>query len=708
MARKNTHPDLLVEILTEELPPRSLARLSEAFSKGLFDGLQARNFLTARSTPQPFATPRRLAVRISEVLARQVDRVVERKGPSLSAGLDADGKPTPALAGFARSCGVAIQALEKHAGEKGEYFVYRSKQKGEPLAKQLAEVVETALKKLPVARIMRWGDLESQFVRPVHGLVMLHGKKVVPGTVLGLKSGNKTRGHRFLGRGVLALTEASEYEKVLARRGAVIASFEEREKLVEKQLDTAARRFGAGARWSVGRGAELVEEVASLVEYPAVYVGSFSKDFLAVPPECLITSMQQHQKYFPLADKQGRLLPYFLFVSNIKTARPEHIIRGNERVLRARLSDAKFFFDQDRKVTLASRLPRLANVVYHNKLGSQGERVERLVKLAVEIATRLAQAGLLAAADVAKVERAARLAKADLLTEMVGEFPELQGTMGKYYARHDGEDPAVAEAIEQHYWPRTAADGLPSNAIAIPVALAERLDALTGIFGIGLVPTGEKDPYGLRRQALGVVRLLAEKALPLDLVALIELARDFFPREVLAGGVVAGVHGFVLERLKPYLRERGFLPDEIEAVLSQNPTRFDQVLPRLTALQKFRELPEAEALAAANKRIRNILRQAEEVAIPAGVNESLLSEDAERELAAAVRRKRSEVSPLLAAGDYTATLSCLASLRPTVDGFFDRVMVMADDAALRGNRLALLKDLNGVFLQVADISKLQS
>jgi glycyl-tRNA synthetase beta chain len=482
---------------------------------------------------------------------------------------------------------------------------------------------------------------------------------------------------------------------------------EERVKLIEKQLDAAARRFGAGTRWSVGRGAELVEEVASLVEYPAVYVGSFSKDFLAVPPECLITSMQQHQKYFPLADRQGRLLPHFLFVSNIKTARPERIIHGNERVLRARLSDAKFFFDQDRKATLASRLPRLANVVYHNKLGSQGERVERLVKLAVEIAGRLARAGSLAASEVAKVERAARLAKADLLTDMVGEFPELQGTMGKYYARHDGEDPAVAEAIEQHYWPRTAADNLPTNPIAAPVALAERLDALTGIFGIGLVPTGEKDPYGLRRQALGVVRLLAEKALPLDLVALIELARDFFPREVLADGVVAGVHGFVLERLKPYLRERGFLPDEIEAVLSQNPTRFDQVLPRLTALQKFRELPEAEALAAANKRIRNILRQAEAIVIPANVNEALLSEDAERALAAAVRQKRDEVRPLLDAEDYAATLTCLASLRPTVDGFFDRVMVMTDDTALRANRLALLKDLNGVFLQVADISKLQ-
>lgn len=707
MARASTHPPLLVELLTEELPPRSLARLSEAFSKGLFEGLQARGFLTARSAPQPFATPRRLAVRISEVLARQPDRVVERKGPSLAAGLDADGKPTPALAGFARSCGVAIEALERHAGEKGEYFVYRRKQKGEPLARQLAEVVETALKRLPVARLMRWGDLEAQFVRPVHGLVMLHGRKVVPGVVLGLKSGNKTRGHRFLSRGVLVLTDAGAYEKLLAGRGAVIASFEARAKLIEKQLDSAARRFGPGTRWSVGRGAELVEEVASLVEYPAVYAGSFSEDFLAVPPECLITSMQQHQKYFPLADRQDRLLPHFLFVSNIKTPRPERIIHGNERVLRARLSDAKFFFDQDRKATLASRLPRLSSVVYHNRLGSQGERVERLVKLAVEIANRLTQAGLLAAADVAKIERAARLAKADLLTDMVGEFPELQGTMGKYYARNDGEDPAVAEAIEQHYWPRTAADHLPANPIAVPVALAERIDALTGIFGIGLAPTGEKDPYGLRRQALGVVRLLAEKALPLDLVALIELARDFYPREVLGDGVVAAVHGFVLERLRPYLRERDFLPDEIEAVLSQKPTRLDQVLPRLTALQKFRELPEAEALAAANKRIRNILRQVEASAIPSSVNEALLSEEAERELAAAVRRKRGEVAPLLAGGDYTAALSGLASLRPAVDAFFDRVMVMTDDAALRANRLALLKDLSDLFLRVADISKLQ-
>ncbi len=706
MAARTTPPDLLVELLTEELPPRALARLSEAFSKALFEGLQARNFLSVHSAPQPFATPRRLAVRISAVAARQPDRIVERKGPAVAAGLDGDGKPTAALAGFARSCGVAVEALERHAGEKGEYFVYRSRQKGEPLARHLPEVVEAALKRLPTPKLMRWGEGEAQFVRPVHGLVLLHGDKLVPGQVLGLKSSKRTRGHRFLGRGVVTLTRAGDYEKALARHGHVIASFEARVKLIEKQLDAAARKFGAAVTWGLGRSAELVEEVASLVEYPAVYVGSFSKDFLAVPPECLITSMQQHQKYFPLADRQGRLLAHFLFVSNIKTARPERIIHGNERVLRARLSDAKFFYDQDRKLTLAARLPRLANVVYHNRLGSQAERVERITKLAVEIAARLVAPGVLAEADIARVERAARLAKADLLTDMVGEFPELQGIMGRYYALHDGEDPAVAEAIAQHYWPRTAADALPHSALALPVALADRLDGLVGIFGIGLVPTGEKDPYGLRRQALGVVRLLTEKALPLDVVALIELARDFYPREVLADGLGAGLHGFMLERLKPYLRERGFLPDEIDAVLSQNPTRFDQVLPRLMALQKFRELPEAEALAAANKRIRNILRQAE--GTPAiEVNEALLVEPAEQALAAAVRRLRGEVAPLIARGDYTAALKQLAALRPTVDAFFDEVMVMAEDPALRANRLALLNGLSGLFLQVADISRLQ-
>lgn len=706
-ARTLSVADLLVELLTEELPPRSLARLSEAFSRGLYDALHAKNFLSAHSASEPFATPRRLAVRISGVLARQADRIVERRGPALSAALDDDGKPTAALTGFARSCGVAIEALGRQAGEKGEYFVFRSKQRGEPLAKHLAESVESALKKLPATRLMRWANLDTQFVRPVHGLVMLHGSKVVPGTVLGLKSGAKTEGHRFMSRGAIAIRRPADYEKLLARQGNVIASFEEREKQIEKQLDAAARKLGAGVRWSVGRGAELVEEVASLVECPAVYVGSFNKNFLSVPAECLITSMQQHQKYFPLADKHGRLLPNFLFVSNIKTARPAAIVHGNERVLKARLADAKFFYDQDRKTRLDARLSRLAAVVYHNKLGTQLERVERIVKLAAEIADRLVVAGLLKPAELGDVERSARLAKADLLTDMVGEFPELQGIMGKYYARHDGEAPAVADAIEQHYWPRTAGDELPTSTVALCVALADRLDSLVGIYGIGLVPTGEKDPYGLRRQALGVVRILVEHGLPLDIVTLLAAARAAFPRDLLNEDVAVAVYGFMIERLKPYLREREFLADEIDAVLSQNPARLDQISPRLTALQRFRELPEAEALAAANKRIRNILRQAEGD-IPQTVDQALLTDDAELALAGAVQAARGEVAPLLAAADYTGTLKCLASLRPTVDAFFDKVLVMAEDPALRRNRLALLSGLSDLFLQVADVSCLQS
>jgi len=427
--------------------------------------------------------------------------------------------------------------------------------------------------------------------------------------------------------------------------------------------------------------------------------GGFDKAFLEVPKECLIISMQQHQKYFPLADKHGKLLPRFLFVSNMKAADPTQIIHGNERVLRARLADAKFFYDQDRKHKLAERLPRLANVVYHNKLGSQLERVQRLEKLAGRIAQLLK-------ADIALAERAAQLCKADLLTEMVGEFPELQGIMGRYYARHDHESAEVADAIEQHYWPRTAGGELPKHAIAVCVALADRLDTLVGIYGIGLVPTGEKDPFGLRRAALGVVRILAEKSLPLDVVELLSRARGYFPAGVMADGVVQDLHGFMLERLKPYLREKGFEPDEIDAVVSLNPTRMDQVLPRMTALKEFRALPEAQALAAANKRIRNILRQAGG-APPGEVEVARLTEPSERKLFEEVRALDGQVTPLLKSGDYAAALKRLAGLRPAVDEFFDKVMVMVDDVPVRNNRLALLNRLGNLFLNVADISRLQ-
>jgi len=694
---------LLIELLTEELPPKSLARLSEAFSAAVFDGLKEQGYTGAGSVSRSFATPRRLAVLIPEILAKQPDRLLERKGPAVSAGYDAEGKPTPALLGFAKSCGVAVTKLERAVSEKGEQFVFRAKQKGEALAKQLPAIIEAAIKKLPVAKLMRWGAGEAQFVRPVHGLVMLHGKSVVPGAVLGVSSGRSTLGHRFQSRGPITVTHAEKYETLLNRRGRVIADYAKRKAHIERQLDRWSVKFGRGVTWRIGKSAELIDEVASIVEYPTVYGGRFGEEFLDVPRECLIISMQQHQKYFPLADARGKLFRQFLVVSNIQTKKPKHIIQGNERVLRARLSDARFFYDQDRKTKLAERVPKLANVVYHNKLGSQLDRAQRLQKLAGEIARRLDT-------DVDQAERAAWLCKADLLTEMVGEFPELQGIMGRYYAVHDGVPDAVAEAIRAHYLPRFAGDELPASEIGMSVALADKLDTLVGIYGIGLVPTGDKDPYGLRRAALGVIRILVENSgnIPaLEVGELLQLARSQFATGVVAESVAQDLHGFMFERLKPYLRERGFLPDEIDAVLSLKPARLDQIMPRLRALQTFRRLPAAEALAAANKRIRNILRQAGVGPRHQNFDLELLVDEAERALGGELRALSGPVQQLLADRDYAGCLKCLAALRPAVDRFFDTVMVMVEDPVVRGNRLALLGELSGLFLQVADISRLQ-
>ncbi len=691
---------LLVELLTEELPPKALARLMEAFSRGIFEGLKEKNFLAGVAESRPYATPRRLAVVISDVLDKQPDRVVERKGPALTTALDAAGNPTTALLGFAKSCGVDVAKLARRPGDKGEYFVYSSKHKGEPLKQHLAAVVEAALRKLPIPKVMRWGSGEAQFVRPVHGVILLHGKKFIPGTVLGLKSGNKTRGHRFMSQGPITISQAKDYEKILKQSGKVFASFEARREAIAKALDAEAKKVAPGADWNLGKTAELIDEVTGLVEYPVVLAGSFDKAFLEVPKECLIISMQQHQKYFPLADKQGKLLPKFLFVSNMKAANPKEIVHGNERVLRARLSDARFFYDQDRKQRLGDRLPRLANVVYHNKLGSQLERVQRMEKLSGKIAQLLK-------ADRAHAERAAQLSKADLLTDMVGEFPELQGIMGRYYAKYDHEPTVVADAVEQHYWPRTAGGELPKQPVAVCVALAEKLDTLVGIYGIGLVPTGEKDPFGLRRAALGVVRILVEKSLALDVKDMLTSARSQFPNGVIADSVAQDLHGFMLERLKPYLKEKGFEPDEIDAVVSLNPARLDQVLPRLKALKEFRALPEGQALAAANKRIRNILRQAG--GTPSDkVDAGRLAEPAEHKLSEAIQTLEAQVAPLFKAGNYAEALKRLAGLRPAVDEFFDKVMVMVDDSAVRQNRLALLNRLSNLFLNVADISRLQS
>jgi len=692
MSSEVTRDTLLVELLTEELPPKSLQNLGNRFAEGICSRLQELGFVAAGSAMTAYSSPRRLAVTIDAVVSEQPEREIERKGPAVASGIGADGKPTKALEGFARSCGVTVDALGKMHDGKAEYFVFRTRKAGEALDAHLAGVVQAAIKELPISKLMRWGDREDLFVRPVHGLILLHGTRVVPGKVLGLQAGNATHGHRFQGEGEIRIEHARDYAATLETRGAVIASFEARSRRIAELL------AGAAGSARLGDHDALLNEVTALVESPAVYEGRFDEAFLAVPQECLILSMQQHQKYFPLLDpKSGRLLNRFLIVSNLETGNPRNIIAGNERVLRARLSDAKFFFDQDRKVRLADRVQRLGAVVYHNKLGTQLERVQRIQKLASAIAEKLRT-------DVDKAERAAWLCKADLTSDMVGEFPELQGIMGEYYARHDGEDATVARAIEAHYHPRFASDTLPEDNVGAAVALADKLDTLVGIYGIGLTPTGDKDPFGLRRQALGVLRTLAERALPLDLVELLQLARLSFPTGIVHDSVAADLHGFMLERLRHYLREQGFGQDEIESVVGQSPRRIDLVIPRLEAVQAFRKLPEAESLAAANKRIRNILKKTE--VAQREPDPALLKEPAEKSLYAATTRLLPAVHSLVENEDYTEALRVLAGVRAEVDTFFDQVMVMTDEPVLRNNRLALLAQLERLLNQVADISRL--
>lgn len=683
---------LLIELQTEELPPKSLQKLSAAFSNGIVAALQAQGFVDDISGVSVYATPRRLAVSIPQVAAIQPPRRIERKGPALAAGMK-DGQPTPALVGFARSCGVEVTDLATMHDGKQECYVYRSTQSGEPLAQHLAGIVVDVLKKLPVAKLMRWGDSDVEFVRPVHGLIMLHGTQIVAGELLGLVSGNMTLGHRFLSQGKISIAHADDYAHNLLQQGKIMAGFAERRDSIRQQLADAAG--DAQVLWDDA----LLDEVTGLVEFPSVYAGSFSADFLEVPQACLILSMKQHQKYFPLADQAGNLLPRFLVVSNLQTNDPSHIIQGNERVLRARLSDARFFFDQDRKTRLDSRVEKLAQVVYHNKLGSQLQRVNRMQHMASSIAALLH-------ADTAAAARAAYLAKADLVTDMVGEFPELQGMMGTHYALHDGEAADVAAAISAHYQPRFAGDAVPQGAIAASVALADKLDTLIGIFGIGLIPTGDKDPFGLRRAALGVLRILIETPLALSLPALLAHAQAAFPAGVVADSVNVDVYGFMLDRMRHYLKEQGFEPGEIEAVLANQPERMDLILARIHAVREFRQLPEAAALAAANKRVRNILKK---VAEPLGaVNPGLFEADSEKELFERVTQLAPQVTAFVAAGNYTAALTALAGVRTAVDAFFDGVMVMADDLAVRQNRLALLHALGEMMNRVADISMLSA
>ena len=691
---------LLIELRTEELPPKSLQALSDCFAQAVFAALQTQAFTAPDSVCTPYATPRRLALKITQVLAQQPDRIVEKKGPALGSALDTNGQPSKALEGFMRSAGVRFEQLEQVDDGKSAYFVARSEKKGECLAAHLSEIIAQALKKLPIQRMMRWGDSEHQFVRPVHGLLVLHGANVVPADVLGLHSTNQTLGHRFLSNGPITIDSPENYAAKLLV-GKVIVSIAERRESIARQLAAQAQALGAqtsplGAH--LKQAAALLDEVTALVEWPVVYVGEFESEYLDVPAECLRLTMQQNQKYFPLFDATGQLINKFLIVSNMQVNDPSQIIDGNARVIRPRLADARFFYNQDRKNGFAARAFKLGAVVYHHKLGSLGDRAQRLGRVAQQIGNTLNADGQMA-------EHAALMCKTDLLTDMVGEFPELQGTMGRYYALHEGVPAVIADAIEQHYRPRFSGDLLPQGAIACAVALADKLDSLVGFFGIGQVPTGDKDPFGLRRAALGVLRILMETPLALDLVALVDMSKDAFARQNIAlAPFEAPLFAFLYERLRGALKEAGYAQGVVEAVLAQQPTRLDLLAARLDAVRDFLALPEALALAAANKRIGNILKKAPgELPKP---DAALFCEDAEHALMARIDEIAPQVQVYVQQNAYAPALKVLASVQGEVDHFFAKVMVNADDPALRANRLGLLKALYEQLNAVADISKL--
>ena len=692
---------LLVELFTEELPPRALKRLGDAFCEGIVEGLRSRGLVAEGVRVDGFATPRRLAARVAAVAALAPDRSVEVKGPSVKVGLDAAGVPTQALLKWAAKQSAPIESLTRASDGKQECFWYRSTVRGESLDAVIDAVIEQALSKLPIPKAMQYqladGRTTVSFVRPVHGLLVLHGARLLEASVLGLRSGRATHGHRFQSEGPIEIADANVYEEALETRGRVLASFDARRARIESMLRGRSAALGA----SLGDEAQvatLLDEVTALVEWPAVYVGEFEREFLQVPQECLILTMRTNQKYFPLFEPGGRLLPKFLIVSNMEVDDPRFIVDGNQRVVRPRLADARFFFEQDKKTTLAARVGQLGSVVYHAKLGSQGERVERVRSIARDVATLLH-------ADGALADRAALLAKADLLTGMVGEFPELQGVMGTYYARHDGEPEAVARAITEQYQPRFAGDALPATEIGTVLALADKLETLAGLFGIGQHPTGDKDPFALRRHALGVIRMLVEHRLELPLNALVDAAFRAF------GDRIAHAHAeletFFYDRLGGYLRERGFAAQEIAAVVDQRPAQLALVPAQLDAVREFSKLPEAQALAAANKRIVNILKKAGD-GIGSAVDRTLFAEPAERALADRIAELKPQVDARMVAADFTGAMTLMAQAREPVDRFFDDVMVMADDPQVRANRLALLSGLRHLMNQVADISKLSS
>ena len=687
-----TTQNFLVEIGTEELPPKALKTLATSFADNVEAELNQAGLTFDKI--EWFAAPRRLAVKVLNLATQQPSKEIEKRGPAVSAAFDAEGKPTKAAEGWARGCGITVEQAERIATDKGEWLVHRAKIEGQPTKNLLNDIVANALAKLPIPKPMRWADKTVQFIRPVHTVTMLLGDELIEGEILGVASARTIRGHRFLGEKEFEIQHADQYPQLLRDKGSVVADFNERKAEILAKSQAKATALGGVADIEES----LLEEVTSLVEYPNVLAAKFEERFLAVPAEALVYTMKGDQKYFPIYDKDGKLLPHFIFVSNINPEDPTAIIEGNEKVVRPRLTDAEFFFKTDLKQKLVDRLPRLETVLFQQQLGTLKDKTDRIEQLAGEIAKQIG-------ADEAKAKRAGLLSKCDLMTNMVFEFTDTQGVMGMHYARHDGEDEEVAVALNEQYMPRFAGDELPKSLVASAVALADKFDTLTGIFGIGQAPKGSADPFALRRAALGALRIIVEKNLPLDLEDLVKKSAALFGDKLTNKNVVADVVDFMLGRFRAWYQDEGIAVDVIQAVLARRPTRPADFDARVRAVSHFRTLDSAEALAAANKRVSNILAKAD--AAIGEINLTACVEPAEKVLAEAVLALRTKVQPLIAQGDYTAVLDKLANLRAPVDSFFDNVMVNAEDPALRQNRLAILSTLQGLFLQVADISVLQ-
>jgi len=692
---------LLIELGTEELPPKALKKLSEAFTIELLNGLVEAELITQVDADMatPFASPRRLALSVPNVIAAQPDQTIERRGPAVQAAFKDNGDATPAAIGFAKSCGVAVTELERLTTDKGEWLSYNLKQTGKTLNELVPSIIDQAIKRLPIPKRMRWGAGSAEFVRPVKWLIVMHGTQIIPATILDVDSGNTTRGHRFHSEGELVITHADNYEQCLMEQGHVIADFAKRQAMILEQVHAAATSVDG----AIEDDPALLDEVTGLVEYPTAVVGGFDQSFLEIPQECLISSMRDHQKYFHVVDSSAKLMPHFITVSNIQSKNPDQVRSGNEKVLRARLSDAQFFWVTDQKIKLADRLERLSKVMFHAKLGSVLEKSQRIQTLAGKLVAKMG-------GDTTIAERGALLAKADLVSDMVGEFDELQGIMGHYYADRDGEPALVGECVEQHYWPKFAGDRLPVSLEAQAVALADKLDSLVGIYGSGEVPTGDKDPYALRRASLSILRILIEQKHPFNLSELVAESASVYTQAQnieIDDATQAAIVSFIRGRLTAFYQSQDIATTTINAVMAcepDSPLDFEQ---RVKAVNAFRQAAEAEDLAAANKRISNIIKK-QAAGVSEQVSESDLSDDAEKQLYSAIQGIEADCVDLFDQGNYQQGLEKLASLRTPVDNFFEHVMVMSDNEAEKLNRLALLKRMQSLFLRVADIALLQS